>query len=589
MKRFGYCVVGLFLIQSLVPVHTLAQRHTDPFPVAALGDRQEIPQVAFNPATNEYLAVWEDQRNGVDADIYGQFFNADGSLKGDNFEICTTTGHQYWPRLAFDPSNSRYLIVFEDWRNPDNGDIRGIFVNTDGTFYDPPGFDVADHTFGICTHEANIYTCSVAFNLEFMNYLVVWGDCRNDPTNWTGADVYGQLVAADGTLLPPPTPADPTENFPIANDPEYEESVADVTWMPATLEFFVVFGTSTGYVLGQRVDGAGSLINSEGAVAKVISWGSAIQISEYFINGTDCLQARVKGNNEFWTMHDNAWIECEVIWKGNHPTLGYTDNDVWGQRIRFMLDGQVFKAKYMDVNGDTTLLPSNHAISLQPGNCNPPEIDYSVQDDEFLVGWGDPRNSADPTDFLNLQWDLYCQPLDINDQKEMIWKDITRTSVVANTVNVPLAMTSNLERSLMGIAHNPDVNEFLIVFEYEDLTALNSLDIYGMLVSGLPSSVAPDVSSLPTVCELSQNYPNPFNPVTEIAFTLTSDQTVNLAVFDMMGRHVKTLVQGKRAAGPQTVFWDGTDAYGEQVASGVYLYKIEAKQFNETKRMILIR
>lgn len=96
-------------------------------------------------------------------------------------------------------------------------------------------------------------------------------------------------------------------------------------------------------------------------------------------------------------------------------------------------------------------------------------------------------------------------------------------------------------------------------------------------------------AALPTEFALSQNVPNPFNPSTIVEFALPKDAQVNLSVYNVLGQHVKTLVNDLQRAGRQTVTWDGTDNGGVSVASGVYFYKIRAGDFSDTKKMLLLK
>lgn len=91
--------------------------------------------------------------------------------------------------------------------------------------------------------------------------------------------------------------------------------------------------------------------------------------------------------------------------------------------------------------------------------------------------------------------------------------------------------------------------------------------------------------------ELAQNYPNPFNPSTTIQFSIPEGVAngVTLQIFDMRGALVKTLVAGALRAGRHQVVWNGTNKNGEHVASGMYLYRIQAGSFVQTKQMLLVR
>jgi hypothetical protein len=96
-------------------------------------------------------------------------------------------------------------------------------------------------------------------------------------------------------------------------------------------------------------------------------------------------------------------------------------------------------------------------------------------------------------------------------------------------------------------------------------------------------------SSIPGDFHLMQNYPNPFNPSTRIAYQLPSSGFVSLAVYDLLGRMVKTLVSGEQGAGYKLAEWDGRDQLGRSVSSGVYFYSLKAGTFIESRKMILMR
>jgi subtilisin family serine protease len=81
---------------------------------------------------------------------------------------------------------------------------------------------------------------------------------------------------------------------------------------------------------------------------------------------------------------------------------------------------------------------------------------------------------------------------------------------------------------------------------------------------------------LPTAVTLSQNYPNPFNPESAIRYAIPFNGEVSVVIYDIQGRLVARLISGKQTAGEYTVRWDGRDSAGKRVASGVYLYRLEA-------------
>ena len=94
---------------------------------------------------------------------------------------------------------------------------------------------------------------------------------------------------------------------------------------------------------------------------------------------------------------------------------------------------------------------------------------------------------------------------------------------------------------------------------------------------------------IPDVYALHQNYPNPFNPVTTLRYDLPEDAMVNITIYDMMGRMVKTLVNSKQAAGYKSIKWNATSDRNEPVSAGLYLYTIDAGGFRETRKMVLLK
>ena len=101
--------------------------------------------------------------------------------------------------------------------------------------------------------------------------------------------------------------------------------------------------------------------------------------------------------------------------------------------------------------------------------------------------------------------------------------------------------------------------------------------------------IATDEPIIPTEFALNGNYPNPFNPTTTIQFDLPEASSVRLEVYDMMGRRVATLVNGELGAGSYESIWDARNDAGIQVASGVYVYLLQAGSFKAVKQMVLMK
>ncbi|RMH61261.1 MAG: T9SS C-terminal target domain-containing protein [Calditrichaeota bacterium] len=98
-----------------------------------------------------------------------------------------------------------------------------------------------------------------------------------------------------------------------------------------------------------------------------------------------------------------------------------------------------------------------------------------------------------------------------------------------------------------------------------------------------------DNPALPEGFTLDQNYPNPFNPSTTIRFALPKAGQVSLAIYNMQGQLIQTLASGQFSAGQHQAVWNGTNANGAHVASGVYFYKLKAGNVVQSKKMLLMK
>ena len=95
--------------------------------------------------------------------------------------------------------------------------------------------------------------------------------------------------------------------------------------------------------------------------------------------------------------------------------------------------------------------------------------------------------------------------------------------------------------------------------------------------------------AMPKDYALGQNVPNPFNPSTTIEYRLPEAGDVQLVIYNLLGQKVRTLVQETMDAGFHSVVWDGTDEFGKQVASGIYIYRMSVADFTKVQRMMVLK
>jgi len=129
----------------------------------------------------------------------------------------------------------------------------------------------------------------------------------------------------------------------------------------------------------------------------------------------------------------------------------------------------------------------------------------------------------------------------------------------------------------------------------DDEGLLNTVDMYVFLghpllrLYGKPIITDVENDEVSDKVRLSQNYPNPFNPVTNIRFGLARKGHVNLSIYDVGGRKIKTLLDRRLEKGSHAVIWDGRNERGRRVASGVYFYRLEANEKTISRKMVLLK
>jgi flagellar hook assembly protein FlgD len=88
---------------------------------------------------------------------------------------------------------------------------------------------------------------------------------------------------------------------------------------------------------------------------------------------------------------------------------------------------------------------------------------------------------------------------------------------------------------------------------------------------------------------LLQNFPNPFNPETIISYQLPLDRNIELIIKNLFGQRIRTLIKGFQNAGYYQIPWDGRDDENNQVTSGIYIYQLNAGEFIQMKKMLMLK
>ena len=155
------------------------------------------------------------------------------------------------------------------------------------------------------------------------------------------------------------------------------------------------------------------------------------------------------------------------------------------------------------------------------------------------------------------------------------------------------AATADLERR--SVVRVGDVIEVRVTDPYGNLESqTRSFKVTPEHLAKAVLTVRLDGIGKPTENLLLQNYPNPFNPETWIPYQLSEDTPVSISIYDTTGRLVRTLSLGLQSAGfynsrDRAAYWDGRNALGERVASGIYFYQLTTPSFQQTRRLVIVK
>ncbi len=173
----------------------------------------------------------------------------------------------------------------------------------------------------------------------------------------------------------------------------------------------------------------------------------------------------------------------------------------------------------------------------------------------------------------------------ISPKKTLDYKDVTTpTKGMLNSCAISCHRNPTGNIPTFGIGTDASLTDWT---EPTDIQLADTLWRY--FRSWWPTKIE-QLAGVVTTFELRQNYPNPFNPSTTIEFSIPKRVNVKLVIYDISGRVVRTLIDDKEyEPGLYRVEWNGKNDYGEYVASGIYLYKLQAGDFVSTKKMVLMR
>lgn len=341
---------------------------------------------------------------------------------------------------------------------------------------------------------------------------------------------------------------------------------------------------------------------------------------EFLVNGINGGSSALI-NSSITPGDDFAELTGYTLIADQPPYLSYLDS------IRFTLSGSADAADfdnfylYIDNNGDKVITPviddllgtQSYAPLLHFGN-----LSYSFTDagsDIILVA--DVNSNANPSHFLDVQlqnntdveayFDVYptttnfpFDPPDIslpveliyftavlnNDKISLAWETASEINSAYFEIKKINEQDTTTLTKINAAGNSSDVNSYSYIDKSITYGNTVTYSLYLIENNGHRKKLdqATITVSFPEEWELAQNYPNPFNPSTKIKFELPKPESVKIEVYNIIGQKIETLLNQPMPAGYHEIEFNG-----QNLSSGVYLYKIEAGEWHDVKKMILIR
>ena len=512
------------------------------------------------------IAIWEDSRDSHIANQnFMQVLNADGTFQleknGVSLTEMTNTNQENLDAV-FASDEEKVAAVWTEGRVDGIDYVYAQLMDLDGNrLWAETGLEICDNEL------AQDYPQISYYNDE---YYIAWADSRE---NWDFG-VYMQKLDSNGNLL---WDADGVEVADLAGD----DILIDVVDNYVIWKNFVSFNNINLHVA--KIDADGNMADGwpEDGIAICVASGN---------------QENAKA-----VMTDQGLL---VIWQDQR--LGTAD--VYGQIIA--ADGSILCAE----DGAALVTPNEDQLSSNP-----------IWADGLFIAWDDLSGG---------DYDVYMQSYDTsanenwtaggidiatgeNNQQVpyivsngsefiVLWEDYfgggetgaTESNIKAQMVQSDgsvywqesgIELTTAIKDQKKPIAVYDENNNAYVI--WEDSRSSGKNDIYNLYAQyvGFTEQGTDDIE-IPVYSNLKQNYPNPFNPTTTIEFSIpTQDEDIELAIYNVKGQKVKTLIHQNMNAGKHSVVWNGLDDNNKTVASGIYFYKLSSKNIYETKRMILMK
>jgi hypothetical protein len=495
----------------------------------ATSGQQSYPAIVSDDAGG-IIVTWYDDHSGDDRS-YVQRVDSSGVLQWgvNGIQVCNvTTSDQLFPVITKDGSGGA-VVAWTDRRNDatTSRDIYAQKIDSNGNYsWDDAGIAIST--------AAYVQTESALITDSSGNTFIVWHDDRDNDD-----DLYCQLISDEGTLL-------------VSNQ-EYVNTPTTYSFTNVQLEMTFTSLTGAGNVnvneIAEHPEGFDS--SHSAGVFWQIDEDSSITTFNTSITFT-------------YTGYLGSLSEPDLMIYRN-------DGSGWAQWVDFSLNMASDEITANNVTGfsewaivdDDSPLPITLSSFFATFSNGSSILQWTTQSENNNMGWNVYRAESDEM----------SQSLQIN--SEMIEG--------AGTTFEPTNYTFLDEYEVF-----PEITYF---YWLESIDLNGETQVYGPVSVDIPNNDEDQqIPDLPSFYGLHQNFPNPFNPTTHIAFKLLEDSIGKLEIFNVKGQYITTLFEGNIAADEVNIFeWDGKDAKGTNVSSGIYLYKLISGNNSQIKKMLMLK
>ena len=461
---------------------------------------------------------------------------------------------------TIDGNNDRFTLVRynSDGTLDSTLDSDGIVITSIGG--DDDGQSVAIQSDGKIIVAGYSYNASNAFDFALVRY-------NTDGT-------LDNTFDSDGIVITP-IGSNNDYGYSVAIQPDGKIIVAGESYDGSNRHFALVRYNSNGS-LDNTFDSDGIVVTSVGLSNDIgqsveIQSDGKILVAGYSYNGSYPDFALVRYNSD--GSLDNTFDSDGIV----TTTVGSSD---FGHSVAIQSDGKILVAgdSYIGDNYDITLIRydsdgsldttfnSDGIITTQVGSSDDFGYGIAIQSDEKILVSGDSYNGSSAYEFALIR---YNSDGSLDSTFDSNGIAITPIGSSSDVYGYSLAIQPDGKIIVAGDAKN-GLYWMLSVVRYNN--------------PSLPSGLKTFTKELPDEFLLSQNYPNPFNPSTKIRFTVPAKSYASLKIYDVLGNEVATLIDEYKPAGIYDVDFDASN-----LSSGIYLYKLTAGNFIQTKKMILMK